>query len=88
MRTSALPLGALANSTCCSVHRNAEITYSGDSTEQGASLQVWIRSSKDVMKGEEVLVHYGDAYFREELCRCCMCSGRCIASTLSRSPHP
>ena len=67
-------LAMLANATCCSLHRNAEIA-------QDANDAVWIRLVADVRAGDEILVDYGRGFFASELCACCSCAGRCTSSS-------
>ena len=66
-------LAMLANATCCSLHRNAEIA-------QDANDVVWIRLVADVCAGDEILVDYGRGFFASESCVCCSCAGRCTSS--------
>ena len=73
-RTSAYGLGHYANSTCCAHHANAELIFNG---EAGADAAVFVRTTKEVRAGDEILVNYGPAFFHEESCKCCKCTSRC-----------
>jgi hypothetical protein len=81
-------LGALANSTCCNHHCNAEIIHTRALSDEGTLAQAWIRMLKGVDAGEEVLVYYGDSYFTDAQCRCCRCTGKCGAKALSLHDRP
>ena len=81
-------LGALANSTCCNHHCNAEIVHTGALSDEGTLDQAWIRMLKSVNAGEEILVYYGDSYFTDAQCRCCRCTGKCGAKALSLHDRP
>jgi len=81
-------LGALANSTCCNHHCNAEIIHTGALSDEGTLAHAWIRMLKSVETGEEILVYYGDSYFTDAQCSCCRCAGKCGAKALSLHDRP
>ena len=77
-------IGQVANSTCCKAHRNAKIVHNG---QMGTHARVWLQAARDIKRGSEILVSYGQSFFRRSAvrseavqtarCVCCACEGRC-----------
>ena len=73
-RRGEVPRGGKVNSTCCLVHRNAELV--GDS----AGVRMYVRTTKLVRAGSEILVRFrpDGGFFggKQGRCRCCWCEKR------------
>ena len=73
-RRGEVPRGGKVNSTCCQVHRNAELV--GDS----AGIRMYVRTIKKVRVGREILVSFrpDGGFFggKQGQCRCCWCEKR------------
>jgi hypothetical protein len=66
--------GGKVNSTCCSVHKNAELV------PDSAGIRMYVRTTRQVPKDSEILVMYqpdrgffGGVHGR---CKCCLCEKR------------
>jgi hypothetical protein len=66
--------GGKVNSTCCRVHKNAELV------PDNAGIRMYVRTTRQVPKDSEILVMYqsdrgffGGVYGR---CKCCLCEKR------------
>jgi len=66
--------GGKVNSTCCSVHKNAELV------PDSAGVRMYVRTTRKVLVDDEILVMYEPdrGFFRgvQGRCRCCLCEKR------------
>lgn len=71
--------GPLVNHSCCPAHINCEFVVPDRVEDIDRPFSVWVRTTKHVSSGEELLAHYGThAFSKPEQCACCLCQGLCV----------